>query len=435
VTTAGVPPARPAGAGRAVTAAGVLVMVVAAVVADRYTPLWFEPDEGCTLLGRCATREAAELLRAMWWVVGGGFTVVLAGRALTWRRLPRGPRPATRFPLPPWGQAGAAGLVGLAFSVVVGPVVLMAIFSSAQAIPTALCIFWLLQARGVTALDRATGPARRSVRAEWLIGLVASAVAVAVVVAVSLIDPGPFTPSPYLIADGGALAAVVLLARVLPAGGEQSRGTGAVRHMSGAGIAALAVASLVALAVPWPGPADEAAPAVPQLDAGAPPPEPALPGTPAAVPPPAPVDAATPCLPGDLTWSTTGWDAAMGTRTVTVVATQHGRHPCYLDGFADVTLAQGGHPLRLVVVPGSVTEPGQPPPSAQRVGVATGGSASFVLFWRGYGAAAEQDTPQALSVSLSGVGDATDVPLGERPAPFDVIEGATVHIGVWQPGP
>jgi hypothetical protein len=31
--------------------------------------------------------------------------------------------------------------------------------------------------------------------------------------------------------------------------------------------------------------------------------------------------------------------------------------------------------------------------------------------------------------------DPTDVPLGERPAPFDVVDGATVQIGVWQPGP
>jgi hypothetical protein len=433
-TTADVPSVRPPRAGTAVTAAGVLVMVVAAMVAGRYTPFWFDPDEGCNFLGRCATGDPAELLRAMWWVVGSGFAVVLAGRALTWRQLPRGPRSAARFPLPPWGQAGAAGLVGPAFCVVVGPVVLIGLFVSEQGIPTALCVLWLLQARAVTALDRATGPARRSVRAEWLIGLVASAVAVAVTVAVALGDRGPPAVSWFLIADGGALAAVVLLGRVLPARGERSPGTGTVRHMAGAGIAALAVASLVALAVPWPGPADEPAPAVPQLHAGAPPPEPAVPGTPAAVPPPAPVDAATPCLPGDLTWSTTGWDAAMGTRAVTVVATQHGRRPCYLDGFAEVTLAQGGQPLRLVVVPGSVTEPGRPP-TARRVGVAPGGSAAFVLFWKGYGAASDEDTPQVLSVALSGAADPTDVPLGERPAPFDLVEGATVQIGAWQPGP
>jgi hypothetical protein len=432
-TTSGVP----SRAGRAVTAAGVLVMVVAAMVAERYTPLWLDPDEGCTLFGRCATGESAELLRAMWWVLGAGFTVVLVGRALTWRRFPRAPRSAPRFPLPPWGQAGAAGLVGLAFCVVVGPVVLTAILSSAHDIPTALCIFWLLQARAVTALDRATGPARRSARVEWLIGLVASAVAVAVAAAFSLIDRGPWTPSPYLIADSGALAAVVLLARVLPARGEQPPGRGPVRQVAGGGIAALAVASLVALAVPWPGPADEPAPGTgPQLHAGAPPfpAEPASPGTTAAVQPPAPVDAATPCMPGDLTWSTTGWDAAMSTRAVTVVAIQHGPHPCYVDGFADVTLAQGGRPLRLVVVPGSVTEPGRAP-TAQRVGVAPGGSASFVLFWKGYGAAADQDGAQTLSVALAGTADRADVPLSEGPAAFDVVEGATVQIGAWQPAP
>jgi hypothetical protein len=79
-----------------------------------------------------------------------------------------------------------------------------------------------------------------------------------------------------------------------------------------------------------------------------------------------------------------------------------------------------------------VTEPGQPS-SAQRVGVAPGGSASFVLFWKAYGAAADQDAPQALGVALSATADQADVPLSEGPAPFDVVEGATVQIGAWQP--
>lgn len=432
----GVPPVRPPRTGRVVTASGVLVMVVAAVVAERYTLFWFDPDEGCALRGRCATPESAHMLRAMWWVVGAGFLVVLAGRALTWRQLPRGPRSAARFPLPPGGQAGAAALVGLAFCVVAGPLLLTAAFVSEQAIPAALCIFWLLQARLVTEVHRATGPPRRSARVEWLIGLVGSAVALAVAVGVvlSLIDGGPEAVGPFLIADGGTLATVVLLGRVLPARGEQLPATGPVRNVAGAFIAVLGVASLVALGVPWPDSAEEPIAAGPPRYAvvSTPPAEPA-PATTTTVPPPAPVDAATPCLPRDLTSSTTGWDATMGSRSVTVVATQHGPHPCYLDGFAGVTLAQGGRPLRLEVIPGSMSEPGKVP-TAHRVGVAPGGTAFFALFWKGYGPAADQDTPQTMSVTLQGTAAPTDVPLGESPAPFDVVDGATVQVSAWKPG-
>lgn len=423
--------------GRTVTVAGVLVMVVAAVVAQPYTLFWFDPDEGCALLGRCVTPESAHVLRAMWWVVGAGLLVVLAGRALTWRQLPRGPRSAARFPLPPWGQAGVAALVGLVFCVVAGPLVLATAFVSDPAIPTALCIFWLLQARLVTEVDRVTGPPRRSERVEWLIGLVGSAAALAVAVGVplSLTDGGKEAVEAFLIADGGTLAAVVLLGRVLPARGEQSPATGPVRNAAGAWIAVLGVASLVALAVPWPDSADEPVAAGPPPSAvvATPPAEPS-PVTTTTAPPPAPVDSQTPCLPGDLTWSTTGWDAAMGSRAVTVVATHHGPHPCYLHGFAGVTLAQGGRPLHLEVIPGSMSEPGKAP-TAQRVGVAPGGTALFALFWKGYGAAADQDTPQTMSVTLPGTAHSTDVPLGEQPAPFDVVEGATVQVSAWQPGP
>ncbi|WP_433557043.1 DUF4232 domain-containing protein [Pseudonocardia xinjiangensis] len=432
----GVPPARPPWTGRVVTAAGVLVMVAAVAVAQRYTLFWFDPDEGCALHGRCATPESANMLRAMWWVAGAGFLLVLAGRALTWRRLPLGPRSAARFPLPPWGQAGSVALVGLAFCVVAWPVLLAGAFVPEPGIPTALCIFWLLQARLVTEVDRATGPPRRPARVEWLIGLVDSAVALAVTVGVALwlTDGGPDAAGPLLIADAATLAAVVLLGRVLPARGGQPPVPVPVRNVAGAVIAVLGVAALVALAVPWPDSAGEPVAAGPPAAAvlPTPPPEPAR-RTTAPAPPPAPVDAANPCLPGDLTWSVAGWDATMGSRAVTVVATQHSPHPCYLDGFAGVTLAQGGRPLRLDIVPGSMSGSGKAP-TAQRVGVAPGGTASFTLFWKGYGAAADHDTPQTMSVTLPGTAAPGDVPLGEGPAPFDVVDGATMQVSGWKPG-
>ncbi len=134
----GVPPARPPWTGRVITAAGVLVMVGAVAVARRYAHWSLDPYQGCPPLSPCDTPEAAHMLRTMWWVVGAGFLLVLAGRTLTWRQLPRGPRSAARFPLHPWGQAGAVALVGLVFCVVAGPPLLATLFGSEQAIPTAL---------------------------------------------------------------------------------------------------------------------------------------------------------------------------------------------------------------------------------------------------------------------------------------------------------
>jgi hypothetical protein len=35
---------------RAITALGVLIMLVVGVAAHQYTPFWFDPEEGCRLL-------------------------------------------------------------------------------------------------------------------------------------------------------------------------------------------------------------------------------------------------------------------------------------------------------------------------------------------------------------------------------------------------
>jgi hypothetical protein len=146
------------------------------------------------------------------------------------------------------------------------------------------------------------------------------------------------------------------------------------------------------------------------------------------------VDATIACTPDDLVWSTTGWDAAIGIRLVTVVATHRRSAPCYLDGFANITITQGGRALQLVVEPGSVAEPHKPV-TAVRIGVAPGGSASFTLYWKPYGAAADQETPQSLAVALPGWANRVDVPLSHGPAPFDLLDGGRVQIGAWQPGP
>jgi hypothetical protein len=420
--------ARPLRTATAVTVTGVLVMFVGAVIAGRYAPSWFEPEEDCRLLGRCVTPESTAMLNASWWLVGGGFMVVLTGLVLTWRALPRTPRPTTPFPLPVWGRAGSVAIVGLTLSAVLGSVLLISFLVAAQALPVGLCIFWLLQAQAVVGVVRRTGPARRSVRVEWASGLVASAVAVVVGVWLTF----RFGVLQFLISDATVLAAAVLLDRALPARVGRPRGSAPVRWAAGTVIAALSVGAVVFVAVPRPDTTDVTPPPAPLLPSPAPPSAASRVPTPAPPTPP-PVEASAPCAPADLTWSTAGWEAAMGTRAVTVFATQHGRRPCYLDGFAAITVGQGGRPLQLVVEPGSIAQPSVPV-AARRIGVAPGGTASFAVFWKGYGAAADQTTPQSLSVVLPGAAAPSVVPLNEGPAPFDVVDGATVHVDAWRAG-
>jgi hypothetical protein len=422
--------ARPLRTAWTITVTGLLVMLVGAVITARYTPFWFDPSE-CSRYDRCVTPESTAMLQAMWWVVGIGIVVVLTGLALTWPALPRTPQPTAACPLPVWGRAGAAALVGVTFGGVLGFFVVVSMLAAGQALPVALCIFWLLQGHALVEVQRRTGPARRSVRVDWAIGLSASAVAITVG---ALLAVPHVALALFAIANAAVLVAAVLLDQALPARTGRLSEYGPVQRRAGTVIAALAVAVVgyvVFKAVPYPEP-DTAPLPSPQPHSAAPPPEkqPTTSNVPA---PPPPVEADTPCAPDDLTWSTTGWDATMGSRAVTVVATYHGRRPCYLDGFAAITIAQGGRPLQVVVEPASIAQPGLPV-AAQRVGVAPGGTASFAVFWKGYGPAADQTTPQTLGVVLPGAADPSTVPLSEGPAPFDVIDGATVHVDAWRAG-
>jgi hypothetical protein len=77
-----------------------------------------------------------------------------------------------------------------------------------------------------------------------------------------------------------------------------------------------------------------------------------------------------------------------------------------------------------------VVEPAAP--GGERVGLAPGAAASFPLIWKGYGAAADVDTPQELHVMLPGHEGRGSVPLERGPAPFDLVEGGTIRIGPWQ---
>jgi hypothetical protein len=419
----GVPIGRPG----LVTAAGVLVMVLAAVVASRYTPFWFDPDEGCALLGRCSGPAADAVLRGMWVLEWGGLGLVLLGLVGTGLRLRATPAPPVPRPLPAWAHAAAGALLGMLLCVVLGWSVLVAVLLSEQAVPAGLCVHWLAQAAAVTALDRHVGPAHRSELPAWSAGLAVSAVAVAVPVGTAALG-GPVRALP--VVAGAALAAGVLVRRAWA--WRAGHVAGGLRSRSGVGAAAVALAACGAAFLLVDRSGAEPAPAPPPVLAAPVPPAPReRPGDDAPVDAPAAVDARVACAPDELGWAATGWDAAMGTRAVTIVATSHADHPCYVDGFAEIALAQGGRPLELAAQPGSPAGSGVP---AARVGLAPGGTAGFPLTWEGYGAAADEDTPQELTVRLAGRGPST-VPLGPAPAPFDLVDGAGVLVGPWRPIP
>jgi uncharacterized protein DUF4232 len=417
-----------------VTAAGVLVMVVVGVVAVRYTPFWFDPDEGCARLGRCPGPSTDAALRAMWVLESAGLGVVLLGLGLTWRRLRTTPSPPASHPLPAWAEAAAGAVAGVVLCVVPGWIVLLGVLVSPPAVPAALCLFWLAQAATVTALDRHVGPARRSALPGWLAGLVISALALAAMAGWAIEVRGPIGAFPIIA--GAVLALGLLVWRVTA----WRAGLEPARVWSAAGTA-FAVLAIAAGALVWVSSPDGAADRAPPVDLAVPEtplPAPAAPSAAPAAPepsadPPAPVDAAVACTAAELTWSATGWDAAMGTRAVTVVAVSHTARPCYVDGFAEIAIEQGGRALRLTTEPGSPTGPEVP--AARRVGLAEGGAACFPLVWKGYGAAADHGIPQALTVRLPGAAEPSAVPLGAAPAPFDLMDGGTVQVGPWQPYP
>jgi hypothetical protein len=150
-------------------------------------------------------------------------------------------------------------------------------------------------------------------------------------------------------------------------------------------------------------------------------------------PPEVPVTASRPCAATDLTLSATGWDSAMGTSAVTLVATNRAASACWLEGWPDLRLLQGGDDLRLDVGHPARGASGQPL-SPRRVAVPPGGEASLGWWWKGYRQMADQRTPQTVVLSLQ---DGGEVRLGlvDPGHLVDVIEGAPVDVTPWQGTP
>lgn len=141
------------------------------------------------------------------------------------------------------------------------------------------------------------------------------------------------------------------------------------------------------------------------------------------------VPAARACAPSDLRLTGGGWDMTMGKSSMTVTAHNVSARACWLDGVARVRISQGASDLRLTYRVGSAEEIGRPG-APRRVGVPAGGTARAVLWWPGYRDAANQETPQRLWVTAA-PGPEVEVPMGQGPAPFDLVDGGEVLVSVW----
>jgi Protein of unknown function (DUF4232) len=415
--------------------AGFLIQLVAAFRSARYRPSFLDPND--PLPCSCSPAEAADALRQLWWAVGVGAALVVVGAALIVRSLgDHRPTPGRRFPAALHALVVGVGGAG-ACAVLSGPVV-VALLVGEHAVPGAVLCVGLALAGTVAAADRAVGPGWSSPRRAWLTGLAAGGLVTGAGVAVFGRVPD-LPPGPALAVVGGVVGLVVLAARTLLAPrGHRSRTALAV-----GGTAALAAASLVAVAVAVP----EALlprPDVPAVAA----PRPAAPTTesptstttppppaPETTPPPPPVRADVPCSAGDLRFHVPGFDAAMGARAASIRATNVGAQPCWVEGRPVVTLLQGGHPLTLTVEPGETPTGGTP--VVQRVGIAPGGTAVALLTWRTYAGWADDTTPQALTVALGPGQPKADArivaPPGAGPAPFDIADGGAWGIAPWAP--
>lgn len=137
------------------------------------------------------------------------------------------------------------------------------------------------------------------------------------------------------------------------------------------------------------------------------------------------------CDIDDLSVVNHGWDAAMGDTSTVLTATNVGRGDCLLAGWPDLRLEQGG-PLPLSIETSTRLDPGGDAPP-QRLLLRPGTSASAALTWAGYRSSADQRTPQRLTMRIAPAGERREIPLAERPAPFDVVAGATLQLGPWRP--
>lgn len=417
---------------------GLLVMVVAGLVAGPYTPSWFDPDDPCPRGSPCpGDAESALVLRFLSWVTWSGAVLTAVGVALAaWVLTRRAPADSPRRPSHPWGVVAHVCIAGVVTSVLVavsGVASLIAALGVSELLGLAtLAGSWVLLGHLLDALDRDLGRQPGAGMA-YLSSLAVAGLAALATVAVVVAGRGDEDYWSAVAAAGLVAAAATLLtdvvpwerwpaARVLPAA------------LAGATAASGLGAALGALGLLHPAEQPQRA-ARPVESAPPPPAQPPSPTSPAPAHPgpiattadPG-VPAREPCAPTDLRLELVGFDAAMGARSASLRATNSSSAACHLDGFAAVSLEQAGRRLDLTSGTTSSERPGAVG-RATRVGLAPGDAASAALYWRGYGAAADTTAEQTLQVTLRPGTRALSLAVG--PQRFDLVDGGELRVGNW----
>jgi MFS family permease len=422
---------------RALPLAGLAVMVLAGVVAGPYTPSWFDGTEACTRAPCPVDVDPQLALRVLSWATWGGLLLVVAGAGLAAALLarreegPTGPATAGSFR----GRrallhSGTAGVVTAVVVTVGASASLMAGLAASSQLALAAAVgAWLGLGRLLELVHRGLGRARGAATA-YLLSLVVAGLS-GLAMATVLVAREAWWAG---VGTAGLVASVVtgLSGTVAWDRWPAVRALGGVVTTAAAVTALVGSLSLLDLLRPMERPtagADLTDTTSPQAS-----PRPTGPPatTPGSTPSPTTTDRGVRtglrCSAADLRLGLTGFDAAMGARVATLEATNVSGHPCYMDGFATVALSQGRSALDLRSGTTSTSQPGMEG-RASRVGLAPRDTARAVLYWRGFGAAADTTTPQTLTVTLHP--GSRGQPVTVEPYAFDLADGGELRVGNW----
>ncbi|SDP52212.1 Protein of unknown function [Pedococcus dokdonensis] len=420
--------------------AGLLGLLVVGWRYAQYVPVF--GDDVCRSRGFCDERAIALTRRELsWWYLASAVLavvgIVVTAIRRSWRR-----RNLPDY-VPTLGVARHTGMAALLTFAGLGWFVATFVFWLFGGAPLVLAVSacWLVGlAWGLDRLHRRAAPGE-STGATLLVSSAAAVTGAALALSAFALVYQLGGKGQLVLPPLGALLgvlAVVALARVPRSGTTLAVGAAVVAVLVGAGVMASfdagrdSVRSLRDAFHPWvPTAAEVAESANPQPPPGEGP-------RPPGVPAPSPttkrtpvVKASRPCGPTDLTLQATGWDAAMGDTSVTIVATNQSSTACWVQGHPSLRLLQGGVDLHLEVGTPKTSAYGEPL-RAQRVGVAPGGDALFGWWWKGYRNAADQETPQTVVLDL-GRGAPLRLELPRDPHLVDVVDGAKVDVTPWGP--
>ena len=422
-------------------------MVWAGVIANRYTPSWFEVDETCINRHPCLSEEeSASVLRSSAWMGWAGLLLVLLGLGLcAWAQS------STHRSTPPVrGAAVHAAVSGLVAGPAAAAGLALGVFAAFLGLGwSVVVIAWLglaaiLETLDLSLADLSLGRERGG-RAAYLLSLETALVGlVALGGTLAVLGLGRAQFAGALALSGLSVAAVTALGDVAqdrhlrPWAGWTAAAVTGLAILGGAlGVLGLLEPPTVYASgtwyhaeayVPAPAPTPPHQPVPTTIPTPIPTPFP----TPAPGHTPTSVSARRSCGPGDLTLAVGEFDFAMGARLATIRASNRSGSACYLDGFATVRLLQGGKPLDLTFATMSSEQPGMGIGGhATSVGIAPGHAARLLMYWRGYSQAADTTTPQTLEVLLRpGV---AAVPLDVTGPLFDLIDGGALRVGNWMP--